>query len=1299
MKSFYYYAASVVACLFMATSSLAQRVKPELPEPATIEEGKYYYLYNEDAGVFAHDDGSRLRPTSVPNNAVRFTLDASTGYYYIDYPVTDGSYTRWAGYESDLYTRLGRYTYTFSENKFRLKQDSDKFYTIQRDYMYIETEYIGYNKGEDRFYTNRTENIRWRLIPAKMDYTRHVTTDGWEGSWADTQYAPSVTTSDGRTVQMMEKYSNSMPTTTGTILSKKVTGLANGTYTVVLYANAFFTPDRGFESTLVDGATDAAYVFAGDNKTYIKAQIATSTPQNGEYTIENVEVTDNTLAIGLGIDKTETNWHTIQIKELRYVSENFDEEELAVARHILYSALESVDSIYCVAPFDEILNTSTDKNELLAAARDVMHGNDITNKYNKHDDSYPIWFYSLQDEHGYRWGMESDNEGFTSPSINGQAKCLKAIVNVEEDAALLSYWLDATNHNPADVYIDGAHVKNIPAYQSNQSDRYFEYLNKGVHVIEWRVYDNTSTTYDNCAIRTIKVEKIPEQISINLVEPGSLGSEILSFVDRVTDATSLKIKGRMNSDDWSTLKLITGLRSIDLSEAEITEIQENQFNEFKELYEVILPEGLKIIGKWAFRGTPLDEILLPSTLESIGQGAFAHSNISEIIIPDNVTDIKHEVFYECFALKKVTYSKSVIYIPNHCFFRCYHLESFDFHEGLESIGGNAFEDCYSLGCNAKLPESMKSIGYRSFMYAAIDSLFIPEGVGISDDAFIYSTLRYAELPTTYYDCSNRMFVGCSNLKTIKFKSPTKVTYQYNKIIDDGYRANITLLVPDFLVSAYKLDSYWYNYGNIEGFPTTEISEWTINNPLVLDANSRFQGSPDIYLNNTSFTMNGETGMEVNEFRMNLTASNWWADSYPYSYYSSSQVLVSADVDIKSLLELDYQTYGNRWYFISLPFDIKVSDIKTDAQYAIRYYDGANRAQTGAASGNWKNYSADDIVPAGTGFAFQTSKDAWNTFVAYENVNKNRAFKAKDLSAALDENLSETSEHRGWNFVGNPWMTFYNIHSVDFTAPITVYNHDNGTYKAYSIIDDDVALHPTQAFFVQCPEDVSVITFPARGRQLTKDITNQNGGKLRGADAVRRNLVDVELLSGDASDKTRVVFNEEATLGYDYGADASKFFAESNSVQLYTVDNDECAYSINERPSDNGYVNLAYIVPSSGEYTISLTRNQMGTVILKDMQTGRETDITLNDYTFSSEAGTFTDRFRLTLFPIDVTGVDGTRNDKPEIKAVEGGINASEYVRVFTIDGRMIAEGEGSICLGKGTYVVRAKNESVKVVVK
>ena len=1135
MKSFYYYAASIVACLFMATSSLAQRVKPELPEPATIEEGKYYYLYNEDAGVFMDCGGEYVISSFMFETTFTFSYN-SDGTYLIKR--NNGLYI----WSSDFNLRCNQ-NFIDEDCYFRLSQLEDGCYTIQRNRNYIDSIYVGYNPGESRIYTDKTENIKWRLIPADSD--------------------------------------------------------------------------------------------------------------------------------------------------------------VEIARHILYNALESVDSKYCVAPFDEIFNTSTDKNELLAAARDVMHGNDITNKYNKHDDSYPIWFYSLQDEHGYRWGMESDNEGFNSPAINynGQTECLKAIVNVEEDVALLSYWLDATNHNAADVYIDGAHVKNIPSYQSNDNDRYFEYLNKGVHVIEWRVYDNTTTAYDNCAIRTIKVEKIPEQISINLVEPGSLGSEILSFVDRITDAKSLKIKGRMNSDDWSTLKLITGLRSIDLSEAEITDIPNDQFYNFGELYEVILPEGLKTIGNSSIRNTRIDEIILPSTLTSLGEYAFASTTISEIVIPDGVTSIGSYAFGSCYALKKVEYPKGMKYIPTCCFEYCYHLESFEFYDGLETIGDGAFLYCYSLRGNAKIPESVKAIGYDSFRETAIDSLIVPEGVAIYDYAFRYSKLKYAELPTTYYDCSNRMLEGCSNLETIKFKSPTKVTHQYKTIIDDVYRANITLLVPDFLVSSYKLDSYWYNYGNIEGFPTTEISEWTINNPLVLDANSRFQGSPDIHLNNTSLTMNGETGMEVNEFRMNLTASDRWYDTYPYSYYSSSQVLVSADVDIKSLLELDYQTYANRWYFISLPFDIKVSDIKTDAQYAIRYYDGANRAQTGAASGNWKNYSADDIVPAGTGFAFQTSKDAWNTFVAYENVNKNRAFKAKDLSAALDENLSETSEHRGWNFVGNPWMTFYNIHSVDFTAPITVYNYDNGTYKAYSIIDDDVALHPTQAFFVQCPEDVSVITFPARGRQLTKDITNQNGGKLRGANAAKRNLVDVEIKSEDASDNTRIVVNEEAVMGYDYGSDATKFFADSDALQLYSLDSDGAAYAINERPASDGFVDLAFIAPKAGEYTLSLTRNQMGTVILTDMETGRDTDITLNDYVFSTEAGSFTDRFRLSLFPIDVTGIEGTRNDKPEVKVIEGGIDAAGHVSVFSVDGRNIAEGEGVLYLEKGTYVVRAKSESVKVVVK
>ena len=91
--------------------------------------------------------------------------------------------------------------------------------------------------------------------------------------------------------------------------------VANGSYVVELYANSFYTPERGFASDMADGATDVAYVFANDAKTFITAKVGTSFTESGVYSVET-QVTDGKLTLGFGKAKAGTNWHTIQIKSL-----------------------------------------------------------------------------------------------------------------------------------------------------------------------------------------------------------------------------------------------------------------------------------------------------------------------------------------------------------------------------------------------------------------------------------------------------------------------------------------------------------------------------------------------------------------------------------------------------------------------------------------------------------------------------------------------------------------------------------------------------------------------------------------------------------------------------------------------------------------------------------------------------------------------------------------------------------------------------------------------------------------------
>ena len=240
----------------------------------------------------------------------------------------------------------------------------------------------------------------------------------------------------------------------------------------------------------------------------------------------------------------------------------------------------------------------------------------------------------------------------------------------------------------------------------------------------------------------------------------------------------------------------------------------------------------------------------------------------------------------------------------------------------------------------------------------------------------------------------------------------------------------------------------------------------------------------------------------------------------------------------------------------------------------------------------------------------------------------------------------------------------------------------------------------QAFFVQCPDGEESIGFPTDGRQLTADVATavQSTRPVMRSAAQGRQLIDLQIMDGnEADDPTRIVLNEDATLGYDYGSDASKFFAEGSALQLYTLNHEGEMYAINERPVDDGMVYLGFIAPADGSYTIRLKRNQAAEVYLTDRSTGKTVDLTKQDYIFTCKAGEHTNRMVLAL-KADPTGIAGTLNAEG-IAVVEGGLQTTVAVKVYGMDGRQLAEGTGYVALPKGMYVVKAGAQATKVVVK
>ena len=1082
--------------------------------------------------------------------------------------------------------------------------------------------------------------------------------------------------------------------------------------------------------------TDGSYTLQfSDNKYYIYAtsyldsqsslsnsSYFTITGNSDGYTIQrapaNTSYYNETEFVGYATDAT--NDRIVPTLTEGNIIWKFIEKEAAeyyIAKRRLYEALLQCDTyFYTIDNFEKVYNDPTSSTELLKEAADNVEGGLLlSSKYVSTEWSdYPIFFI---DDMENQWRVTSSGDCLEASFLLPGIVTLKAKVNTDTDATL-SYRAYSSNGMSLEVYIDDVLVRFIPAGTIDEMSsgylRYFEEISPGSHEIKW-IYTRTQPKngyYHTGLLQDIGIEKTP-YFEVNLIEPGSLGTEVLYNVDHIKDVRRIKINGKMNDDDWAKVSMMTNLYSIDLSDAKVTRIPDKQFYRTSTdclfLHKIALPDSLLEIGECSFQQSYIETVDFPETLETIGDNAFAHSMLTEAILPDVMKSIGRESFASCKLLKKVDYPDNFVSTSRGNFQYCNNLKTVLLSEKITNIESLTFNHCSSL--NLRLPSKVTAIGNSAFDGTAIDSLFLDNDIVFGKNGSSYSTffdcneLVYAELPSSFYSVDAQSLISyCDNLKTLVLKSPTVVGGEYKSKFLDGCPTDVVVKVPSFLVNSYKLDEYWYNY-KIEGFNTGDIKDWTLNGNLVMNARERFDGKPNLTINKSgSIKLNGDA---VQVFDSLYTTS--------YNYYSGTssdafaRILVNNDAtSIEGEYKHNYYVKGKYWFFVSLPFDFKVSDVTADTEgtkFVFRYYDGASRAANGA-SGNWKNYTDDAVITAGTGFIVQASADCWLTFTALDNESKQFVVSNEEFVKALAANPSEKASNAGWNLVGNPWQCWYNIHALNFTAPITTYDVYNKKYNAYSIIDDDYAIEPNEAFFVQCPENINSISFPETGRQLTNEIVNQQSAPARKVSAGNRQLVDLLLSCGDANDRTRVVFNDAASMEYETACDASKFFAaEGTCPQLYTIGGEGTEYAINERPYDGGNVQLGVMLANDGKYTFSLPRCDAKEVVLFDNATGVSHNFADGDYTFTAEAGTYTDRFVLGVTKASgTTSVVELESAGITVAAINGGIEVGGAVGKVTIlaaDGRVVAEfsGERTVPVAPGTYIVRTSAGAVKVVVK
>ena len=984
------------------------------------------------------------------------------------------------------------------------------------------------------------------------------------------------------------------------------------------------------------------------------------------------------------------------------------------ARHKLYTALEATNPYNYPTEYYEAIyeDAESTTEELEEAARILTNGLALTLSYQQKEwTDFPVLF-------GKGDGTEYDGTGVTVYNLYQEEDSITATITIDKESKLVYDF--GISDLICSVYIDGEEVRNIIG-DYGPAHRFFDRLSAGTHHILWKL-KHIGDYYQHATISNVGIISSPETISVSLLEPGSLGAEVLYHVDHIKDVRCLKVSGKMNDDDWAKIGMMTNLQSLDLSDAIVTKIPDYQFKKADDkcqfLHEILLPNTLEIIGNEAFYESYVETLTFPSTLKEIGNSALYESCITEAILPDNMTYIGEGAFENCRDLVTAKYPQGLSYIPDYCYSGCIKLNTFELHNGIARIGESAFSGTENF--SATLPETLTTLGNGAFSNSGIVNLVVPEALTIwetiydSNGGFSSNKkLVSAEFPTSFYKVDVLdILIYCENMETVTFKSPTVVAGEYkNSFLNGCTSPNLTLRVPSFLVNSYKLDEYWYNY-NIEGFNTADIKDWNVRGNLVLNNRERIDGTPNLFIANSgSVKINGENAQNIDNLEVYVDHYNTIYDyESNQSDYAFGKILVNNDATIISG-ECVHHHYvdAKKWYFISLPFDIKVNEITNDseARMAIRYYDGATRASEGVV-GNWKDYAEDAVIEAGTGFIVQTSVATTLTFRALDNESKQNIVSNEEFKKALAANASERMSDKGWNLVGNPWQCYFNIHTLNFTAPITVYDVYNKTYVAYSIIDDDYAIRPNEAFFVQCPEGTELISFPQSGRQLTSVITNQSAARPMYSQTSNRQLIDITISADKYTDKTRVVLNEVSALGYETGYDACKFMTmEAGVPQIYTIDSEETEYAINERPLDKGIVKLGVVVSTSGTHRISMPRNEAGSVILIDHKAGVKHDLSKGDYEFTAEAGTYNSRFTLNITKSSETGIEGVEIADGALECdgnniLVNGIKGN--VSVYTVDGRKVAEtySNGNVSFNnmpQGIYIVRTVQGTGKVTVK
>lgn len=417
-------------------------------------------------------------------------------------------------------------------------------------------------------------------------------------------------------------------------------------------------------------------------------------------------------------------------------------------------------------------------------------------------------------------------------------------------------------------------------------------------------------------------------------------------------------------------------------------------------------------------------------------------------------------------------------------------------------------------------------------------------------------------------------------------------------------------------------------------------------------------------------------------------------------------------------KLKYTVDFTRFYFVSLPNDVDVSNVTMEGEATgvrplFYKYDSQNRALNGKQN-NWKVKSVDGtgMLEAGAGYIFSlepSSTTATAVFPLDETLISRTNGNNIETSVSVEDfdGAGVSVYNKGWNLVGANGRIGA-ISAIDAASGVVRYvSIPHALDDSYEQLElsDGFEIPAFSSFFVQVEED-NTITFPVSGALAPRRIAEETDER----------MARITLTSGDGdSDHMGVLVTEEATTDYNVGLDLTKMYGSSQKTLCYTlIGANKLAYNALPQVAASN-IPVGYKTSLAGEYTFALKENSREGFLhvwLSDTEENTTVDLLEGAYVFTTEATTNNTRFLLSCVtdaPTIATGVENV--SAPIWLTTDGemirlyGVAENALVSVYDATGRMVQQmyvnGEDTniVVPGEGLYVVRVQTNNAMMSLK